>query len=42
MPINGDVPAYIAITVVAFLLGAVVTMFCILLRKRREQEDRRK
>ena len=33
---------YAAVAAVAFLLGAAVTAFCMLLRKQRRQEERRK
>ena len=48
MPINEGGPTaavileYAAIAVTAFLLGAAVTAFCFMLRKKRGQEEGRK
>ena len=48
MPINEGGPTaavileYAAIAVTAFLLGAAVTAFCFMLRKKRGREERQK
>ena len=42
MPTNEGVLEYAAIAAVAFLLGIVITQFCLALRNRKKQEEQRR